>query len=394
MSSSNIWDDFYRLTHLSIDFPNSVNNKAAIYGNGRNQVEVMVTLRIVDKNLSPISLREEDIREHIFLCDFFSGNDLKSGWKISDKDNGYNKVIEYIQSADALHEKIEVMDDCFISIHKFVSCDRQDNGAVIAGGVDIPGVGKFNTSQFGTSTKNGPSGKDGSEFKNPKNITIIAKEPIRYSDKNNIMIEAGLLSEIADLDCQTYNTNSGSSSIKGKIMNSIIKIFPSKETGMNNFFKEHTITYRPIKNLDISQEMSVWKTPRVFKCFSIFREPHYPCAVIGKYKENSYQVNLWYSMNDIIDIDGFYILNNNASSYPTQYLCNPKVRKEYIDDKSGAVNLILFKNTIPVSSNIYQQGWKDVINNTVIKVVDSYGNEGNIELTFDNKEHFDVPAIV
>lgn len=129
------------------------------------------------------------------------------------------------------------MDDGFISIHKFVSCDRQDNGAVIAGGVDIPGVGKFNTSQFGTSTKNGPSGKDGSEFKNPKNITIIAKEPIRYSDKNNIMIEAGLLSEIADLDCQTYNTSSGSSSIKGKIMNSIIKIFPSKETGMNNFLK-------------------------------------------------------------------------------------------------------------------------------------------------------------
>lgn len=211
MSSSNIWDDFYRLTHLSIDFPNSVNNKAAIYGNGRNQVEVMVTLRIIDKNLSPILLKENDVKEHIFLCDFFSGNDLKSGWKISDKDNGYNKVIEYIQRADSQNEKIEVMDDGFISIHKFVSCDRQDNGIVIAGGVDIPGVGKFNTSQFGTSTKNGPSGKEGNEFKNPKNITITAREPIRYSDKDNITIQSGLLSEIADLNYERFYNNSSSS---------------------------------------------------------------------------------------------------------------------------------------------------------------------------------------
>lgn len=99
-------------------------------------------------------------------------------------------------------------------------------------------------------------------------------------------------------------------------------------------------------------------------------------------------------MNDVIDIDGFYILNDNNSNYPTKYLCNPKIRKEYIDDKSGAVNLILYKNTIPVSSALYQQGWKDVINNPVIEVVDSYGNEGNIELTFDSQEHFDIPAIV
>lgn len=177
-------------------------------------------------------------------------------------------------------------------------------------------------------------------------------------------------------------------------MDAIIKIFPSKETGINNFFKEHVITYKPIKNLDMSQEMHVWQTPRVFKCFSIFKEPHYPCAVIGKSQQSSYQVNLWYSMSDVIDIDGFYILNDNNSNYPTKYLCNPKVRKEYIDDKSGAVNLILYKNTIPVSSPLYQQGWKDLVNNPVINVVDSYGNEGNIELTFDNKEYFDIPAIV
>lgn len=394
MNSYNIWQDFYQLTHLSIDFPNSVNNKAAIYGNGKNQVEVMVTLRIINKSLSPISLKEEDVREHIFLCDFFSGNDLKSGWKISDKDNGYNKVIEYIQSADARHEKIDVMDDGFISIHKFVCCDRQDNGVVIAGGIDIPGVGKFNTSQFGTSTKNGPNGKEGNEFKNPKNITIIAREPIRYSDKDNITIQAGVLSDIAELNYQTFYSSNAPSSYKGKIESSIIKILPSKETGVNNFFKEHVISYHPIKNQDMSQEMHVVRSPQVFKCFSIFKEPHYPCAVIGKSQQNSYQVNLWYSMNDVIDIDGFYILNDNNSNYPTKYLCNPKIRKEYIDDKSGAVNLILYKNTIPVSSALYQQGWKDVINNPVIEVVDSYGNEGNIELTFDSQEHFDIPAIV
>ncbi|WGO82815.1 hypothetical protein [Arsenophonus apicola] len=395
MNSYNIWQDFYQLTHLSIDFPNSVNNKAAIYGNGKNQVEVMVTLRIIDKSLSPISLKEEDVREHIFLCDFFSGNELKAGWKISDKDNGYNKVIEYIQSTDAPHEKIDVMDDGFISIRKFVCCDRQDNGIVIAGGIDIPGVGKFNTSQFGTSTKNGPNGKEGNEFKNPKNITIIAREPIRYSDKDNITIQAGVLSDIADLNYQVFGYNSNPSTGKGKIMNSIIKIFPSKETGINNFFKEHLITYKAIKNRDVSQEMSVLKSPRVFNCFSILKEPHYPCAVIGKYQDNNFNLNLWYSMNDIIDIDGFYIIDNGSTdSNMTQFLCNAIVRKQYIDDRNGSIYLVLYKNIIFSTIAKSRHGWKDVINNPVIEVVDSYGNEGNIELTFDSQEHFDIPAIV
>ncbi|MGU3428895.1 hypothetical protein [Enterobacter hormaechei] len=45
-----IWDDFNKLTTLSIVFPdNSAAKAATIYGNGKNQVPVLIKVKATDK---------------------------------------------------------------------------------------------------------------------------------------------------------------------------------------------------------------------------------------------------------------------------------------------------------------------------------------------------------
>lgn len=50
----------------------------------------------------------------------------------------------------------------------YLSASESNRNIDISVGIHIPGVGEFNTSQNGTSTKNGPRGKSGSVFISPK----------------------------------------------------------------------------------------------------------------------------------------------------------------------------------------------------------------------------------
>ncbi|MCW2482560.1 hypothetical protein, partial [Candidatus Symbiopectobacterium sp. NZEC135] len=73
----------------------------------------------------------------------------------------------------------------------YLSCGKAIPSTLISLGIDIPGVGKFDTSEHGTTTLNGPGGGSGSVFKNPQNITISSLEPIDYGVSSNIVISDG-----------------------------------------------------------------------------------------------------------------------------------------------------------------------------------------------------------
>lgn len=353
-----IWDKFFRLTHLRIDFPNSVNKTAEIYGNGRNQVEVLITLRIVDENQVPLRLKETDLEEHVYLCDYYTGKRISIPWIIANEDNGYNKVISYHSFSDNENEQAIVDEDGFIRIHKFISCDRQDNGIVISAGIDVPDVGKFNTSMYGTTTRNGPQGKEGKIFKNPQYVNVNAREEIVYSSESEFeFVYSDILDRNVGSDITCYI--------------STIKIRPRSSIGKNNFFKEYFFDQAPV------DQNKMDNTGRYFK---LFPEGYVtPYSVIG----NKSTVVLMYLDHNHIKVDGYFSLycqNIGTLKYSVSI---------EIDHTKGIkgkeIILYLYKLTASTNGMCQRSAWSDGPNQLTMKVMDSYGNSGAMTLIFDDK---------
>ncbi|WP_392435875.1 hypothetical protein ACF3VQ_21600 (plasmid) [Yersinia sp. HM-2024] len=72
-------DNFDKLSSLKIFYPASTLNSATIYGNGRNQVEVMVGVKILDSDQKPLVMTEQELRSSIFLCDYYTGEKVSLG---------------------------------------------------------------------------------------------------------------------------------------------------------------------------------------------------------------------------------------------------------------------------------------------------------------------------
>lgn len=393
-----VWDNFYRLTHLRIDFPNVTKKTAEIYGNRRNQVEVMITLRVVDKNQLPLPLKEIDLEEHVYLCDYYTGKDVSIPWSVANQDNGYNKVISYHSFSDNENKHDIADEDGFIRIHKFISCDRQDNGIVIAAGINIPEVGKFNTSMFGTTTRNGTKGKEGKVFKNPQYVNVISKEPIVYSSKSNFEVELSDFRYVKNFnysavgrDAPNYSSDGDYSD--GKISIRTIKIKPKETVFGNNFFKEYLFDKDPIDQNKIDN---------TGKYFKLFPEGYVtPYSVLQK--DNG--VVFMYLGHNHVKIEGHFslyesLLNNIYRIPGYDYDCKPDIEINHMSSHNGKeIILYLYKFNV-TSMNCENKGcsiswgtsgWTDGPREITMKVTDSYGNTGALTLIFD-KEHFGEPG--
>ncbi|MCP9268456.1 hypothetical protein M5U04_10180 [Xenorhabdus sp. XENO-1] len=94
------YDNFLRLDNLTIDFNNSTSNNANIYGNGLNQVEIIIGIKIIDKNNQPVTMTSDEMKSSIFLCDYATGDEISnngssSTWNYSYSKNNYTTAVSY-----------------------------------------------------------------------------------------------------------------------------------------------------------------------------------------------------------------------------------------------------------------------------------------------------------
>ncbi|MCW2481673.1 hypothetical protein [Candidatus Symbiopectobacterium sp. NZEC135] len=225
------WDQFYQLSVLEIDFKDSLSTSAVIYGNGRNQVAISIHVRVMSSVTTVLPLTEQEVFDAIYLCNYRDGSRLSSDWQLSKTPGDYVGAVNYLSanSADSL-----TPGDNFLTC--YLSCGKAIPSTLIALGIDIPGVGRFDTSEHGTNTLNGSGGESGSFFKNPQNITISALEPINYNLPSNLSISNGwknfsqmnLISDTLPCNISSNHSpeNGSEGSVnKGKAYYSTLRIF-------------------------------------------------------------------------------------------------------------------------------------------------------------------------
>lgn len=185
--SSN-WDSFGRLIELDLFFKDVSNRSAGIYANGRNRIELKIAVQILDRNNNPLILTENDLKDQIYFCDYEDGRPLESKWTVSNTSNEYTQPIR-LRNARSI-ESVNDISRNTVYISKFLSCTVRDSEKTFAVAIDVPGIGKFDTTKNGTNTRNGADDRSDNTFKSPSKLTISALPEILYTENDLIIVKA------------------------------------------------------------------------------------------------------------------------------------------------------------------------------------------------------------
>lgn len=401
-TSSINWSNFGRITTLSLSFTRSHSRIARIFGNGSNQVAVTVSLRIQDRHGNKINLTRQDMEAGlVYLCDENTGEMLYTPWSYSFWEGPYHKAISFHNSMVANVEAVsEDISDAAAetgarssevdTLTFYVTCSDRRDGGLIAAGINIPGVGRFNTTRNGTSTLNGPGGTSGSIFRNPSNVTVIAERAINYSDKNNIRIEHGgyaVLSQnqhfTSRIMASSYDHYNGVASRK----------FVSFRSAAGFPFLFHGVSYNPIENQHCSTGVvHHWNVPGM-SAVDPTPGAGRPCAVIGRQMpDSSFYAFFWFSRRNHVRFTGSWFSERwQAGRY---YMCNFRARVN--DNQIGAnehgaatISLYRFRCFEHNNDRLY---WNNTFRRPEVFVIDTYGNRGVFYLTFnaDNPEDVEI----
>lgn len=369
-----VFPAFHSIDTLSISFASSSSRNATIYGNGKNQVAVIVKLSLLDRENKVVPVDESTLRDAVYLCDYYTGDKISTDGTVdyfySKKENEYCNAISMVVSGreDSDHKAVKL----------YVSANGIHDGKVISCGINIAGIGDFDTSENGTKNQL----PNGSTYLHQNSVNVKSLAPIDYGDKRNITISAGDFETLrTDLAWKKFDIQGGTGfpieeHHDGIGKRKIIYIQPNVNSTGQNKFKKHEIIYKPIQNSDFDSGFHlIWSGV--------------PCAVIsrGKYLPE-YHVNLWYSRQNHVRI--FHFMYVQDTNYHYQFW--PEADENHSDDpENGFATLLLYKFIIP-AKNFYKS-WRDVIRPVTVNVTDYYGNNGSFELTFDDKDHFDIPGI-
>lgn len=383
------WDQFGNLRKLDfVIHGTDQNDVATVYANSRHMLQIIVTVEVFDKTeKNKLNITDDEISKALYFCHADTGNTLGSPWTISDNPG------EYVTNGDG-HDKNESSNtDPIRYIYKYISCNPHNLSDVnlketISVGIDVPGVGKFNTTHNGTTTK-------GHTFREPKVYKIVAEPPIDYANHDNLTIESGAFELLAnDLKYTSRLTTEGplKDHSDGECKRRIVSIKPNKSKINIDKFKKHEIVYDPIVDTDVSTDSLWWwwGDAENDPYFSLLKNSNgKPCAVIGQDYEAAYQLNLWFSRQNNVNIDSrFYVVDSNY-----YYRFNAKISHNHIgEDEKGAATLVCYKFRMPLYA--YKYYWKSVIREVKVNVTDFFGNEGTFKLAFDEKDHFDEPGLV
>lgn len=395
------WDDFKKLNTLTVEFAKSTARQATIFANGKNQVEVLVSISMQATDGKELNISIDELKNALYLCNYHTGNKLPLALEASYDEQEYNRAVTY-QNVYLAGDKIKLSDNDIISsdssqigityISFYLSCKALMDSYTIAVGINVPGVGAFDTTANGTETPNSPKGEKGSVFKNPKYVNVNFLVPINYSDPSNLQIETENFLQISDLFWESWFFPFGpyTEHWDGELKKKKVYIRP-KTAISNNSFHIHNIICKPVRNEHCNKDKESWHGV-VRDCFSVlyYNTTDFPSAVIGRGTGyDNYELNLWYSEKNHIEFDGYF----NISDAAYHYRCQAKVDDNHLNDPDiGAAVLHLYKITIP-ENNCYQLGWEDAIHKSTLSVVDIYGNSGTTEIIFDDQNYFDLPHV-
>lgn len=386
MSNGN-WDQFGSLNKLDFVFHGmDERDLLTLYANSRHMLQIIVSVEIFDKTEEKkLNVTDDEIRNAIYFCYADTGNTLGSPWTISDYPG------EYLTNGDdhGTNESFDT-DSSIRYIYKYISCDPHNFNElqeIISIGIDVPGIGKFNTTHNGTKTK-------GHTFKQPKVYKIIAEPPIDFEDHNNLTIQCGAFETLSNnLKCEYWETrNEIKTRMDGECKRRIVSIKPNyKNKTTIGKFKKHEIVYTPILNDALASETQWCGNDYYDKCFSVLEvSDGLPGSVIGRDYKDDYQLNLWFSRQNNLNLLGSFYVADKKYFYKFHTEASHKHAGE---DEKGAATLLLYKFKLPIGST-YKWKWQNVFRGIEVNVTDFYGNEGTFKIAFDDDKQFDEPGLV
>jgi len=403
---SHAWKDFKTLNTLSIAFANSLSKQATIFANGSNQVELLVTLSMQGLDDKPLEIGTEELKNALYLCNYRTGDVIEEPWIISFEENAYNRAISY-QNVAAFKAE-EEQETTFVEPRKgklsmrfYVSCDTFRENMLFAVGISIPGVGNFDTTEDGTSTNNGPGGETGGPFKNPKAVIISLSPPINYSDISNIKLDVDdfvtLKTDVLRRNTHAFNNGPQCNQYHDiTLQRSIVRIKPNTQIP-NNRFDIHKATHPVITNFDAwdgSMAMGPWCKESIFHFKPLYppEENSQVCAVMGRgANDNRYHVNFWFWEDNQTRLKGNFTLHHYYDRNEYLHYCTADMDEKKVPNNGEAI-LYVYKFVVP-QGDASQKGWKNTMRESELFVADIYGNKGTLKVTFNDKEHFDVPHV-
>lgn len=369
-------NDIAHLTTLKIQTV-SGNPLPKIYANGLNQLPIQISVQASTRDGATVRLTPEEWIDALSLCFTESDEKLKkdeknNGWCSTIHKNDYSVEIQGTSN----NEFKPSADDGTFTLVMYIYTNIVEPRRISVC-VDINGK------HF--TTADPPNGAE------IMAITVHAIPPIDYSDKRNTDIVCGDLKDISsNLGWESRLTTEGpyAGHYNGTCQRRIVEIRP--KNGQEKF-KNHTISHTVIANYDANGDAEIsWiygANQPTEPCFNILQPPSNPCAVIGKEfsQYSNFSINVWFTCPSNIAIDG-HAISVDSNYY---YRFCPYVQDSNGKD-DGVPKLVLYKFVMPAAS--YRWKWNDVLRTTIVDVHDMYGNDGQIQLIFDNLEHFDIPG--
>lgn len=387
------WKDFGSLAKFELAFYGTPNEREVeIYANSKNQVAVIVTIELLDKNGDKLSVSDDEIEKLLFFCDYKNGARLNENWIVSNESGEY-----LIGSAD----RSQTPPGKTRYLYRYISCAKHDENQIderIGVGLAVGKVGIGKENEAYTTCERG-SDVNGHHYDFQNSCRITAKRPINYGINENIVMTGTELVTIKDNIKWTSRVYVLAPIYKehwdGKCKRRIIEIRPNKnKTGIERF-KKYDISYDTVSMTEAAVGTDIHWDGRAQPGYDLVSWwcPSYPGAVIGRRQNGGFAVNCWFSRQREIKVYGRFFNQDNSYTYVFNAEMSKILEVNHVgDDEDGAATLLLYQFILPVDSDKY--GWKDVINKFTVNVTDVYGNDGTFQLSFDNGKFFEEPFLV
>ncbi|WP_277973519.1 hypothetical protein [Pantoea agglomerans] len=386
------WDDFNKLTTLSVVFPDQASAKGAtIFGNGRNQVPVLVKMKATDKNGVALDINGAWLAAAVSLVSYSSGTPLSRDggastiehWNVSDRPSEFTSPYSYNTQTQEV-----TLDDAGVStLTLYVSAaDIQAVSNIdIAVSLTVPGVGEFNTTAEGTDTKNGPGGKSGAVFKSPSYVHVSAILPVDYSDITLLNLTQTTWDTIGHQDYIVhdwkwdgvyYDKPNGA-----ELARSTVTVTPKSSefrfTAVSSDFTRYSaaeaVTSPPTWHHEEENGFDTYRNVTD-------KDTFIAVGGFGKSVDNpNYDAYLWYGPGENIEVSGHFHMIDSEWQYRAEISIS--------DDHSAApvsteVIFSGYRIRVPTGDNTSHNGWDDVYGPISFTIMDNYGNTGTFKIGF------------
>ncbi|MBE3210411.1 hypothetical protein IM288_18250 [Enterobacter cloacae complex sp. P32C] len=397
------WRKFKKLRTLDIKYSKYIENGAYIYNNGKNCIAVTLTCEILDKNNKLMELTESDLQHMVYLCKYRNGEEISPPFKYLVWGNEFEGAVkvENVYSIDTQSSgEVESVAEKKINTMTFyIYCDPKPSNAseIISAGVNITGIGKFDTSQTGTNTPNAPSGEAGSVFKAPKYVVLNSIPLIDYSLISNLSIKGGwsgykdmnLVSN--NLDCSVLDSD-GRSLLgvkkKGQMYRAELKI-STPENLSNHYLKIKKITRNDVKieGLDLAGHSSRQYADIIYGYNTRNPAEEMPVQVydtsilfIDAKNYGIKKVN-----NRGVPIKG---VNNQGRPYYIKLAPEVATYNTAVVDSSLSLSVIHLRHCAYFYSGEEWSSYHTSNNLSKIEITDNFGNGGKLNISFSkNKDN-------